>query len=99
MHLALAFGRMDVDAMLREIGSRQLHEWLSFGNLEGFGEKRADMRMGIVASLVANVNRDPKRKPSPFKPTDFIPKLKEDEARQQESELRANLERMSRSRR
>jgi hypothetical protein len=98
MHLALAFGRMDVDAMLREIGARQLHEWLSFWNLEGFGEKRADMRMGIVASLVANINRDPKRKPAPFKPADFIPKIKEDTARMQEAELKAALTRMSKPR-
>lgn len=28
--------------------------------------------MGIVASTIANVNRDPKKRPEPFEPLDFI---------------------------
>lgn len=29
----------------------------------------------MVASVIANANRDPRRKPSPFQPKDFMPKL------------------------
>lgn len=81
--------------MLREIGARQLNEWFAFAALEGFGERRADLRMGIIASLIANVHRDAKRKPSPYKPADFIPKTKEDADRMAEQELKMALEAFS----
>ena len=38
-------------------------------------EKRADYRSGVVAAILANVNRDPK-KSKPYKPEDFFPSLK-----------------------
>lgn len=77
--------------MLREISARQLYEWFAFAALEGFGERRADLRMGILASLIANVHRDAKRKVSPYKPGDFIPKIKEDADRIAEQELKMAL--------
>lgn len=85
--------------MLREISARQLAEWFAYANLEGFGDRRADMRMGILASLIANVNRDPKRKPSPFKPGDFIPRIKEDDDRLKERDLRAALDSIAKPKR
>lgn len=39
--------------------------------IDPWGEERADLRMGVVASTIANVNRDPK-KSRPFKPSDFL---------------------------
>jgi hypothetical protein len=81
--------------MLSEIGSSQLQEWLAFAALEGFGERRADLRMGIIASTIANVHRDPKRKPSPFKPADFMPRIKDDEIVSQEAELKSALDRIA----
>lgn len=32
----------------------------------------ADQRHGIVTSVLANVNRDAKRHPDPYRPNDFI---------------------------
>lgn len=46
---------------------------MAYYRLEPFGEHRSDLRMGILASIIANVNRDRKRKSSPFKAEDFIP--------------------------
>lgn len=66
-------GEPNVDAMLRKISSRQLTEWMAFSKLEPFGEERADLRMGILAALIANVNRDPKKQPAPYEPDDFMP--------------------------
>ena len=34
---------------------------------------RGDLRAGIIAATFANVNRDKKKKPTPFKATDFMP--------------------------
>ena len=40
--------------------------------LEPFGEKIDDLRAGIISSVIANVNRDPEKKPEPFSPSDFM---------------------------
>lgn len=44
---------------------------MAYYSLEPFGEERADLRMAIVASLIANANRDPKHEA--YKPEDFMP--------------------------
>jgi hypothetical protein len=46
--------------------ARQLLEWQTFAALEPFGEDREDARFGAVVQVVANANRNPKRKPRPF---------------------------------
>lgn len=57
--------------MLGEISSRQFSEWMAYARLEPFGEERADLRAGIVASVIANVNRGKKQKP--YTPQHFMP--------------------------
>lgn len=37
-------------------------------------EYRGYIKAGIVAATIANVNRDPKKRPQPFTPEDFAPK-------------------------
>jgi hypothetical protein len=32
-----------------------------------------DLRFGLVAAVIANVNRDPEKTPAPFQPVDFYP--------------------------
>jgi hypothetical protein len=57
------------------MSSREFAEWLAYFELEPFGEERADLRSGIVASTIANVNRDPKRRRRAFRPEDFMPRF------------------------
>lgn len=38
-------------------------------------QKRIDFRFGVLASLTANLHRDPKRKRKPYQPADFFPSL------------------------
>lgn len=65
--------------MLGEISSRQFAEWMAYSRLEPWGEDRDDLRMGIVASVIANSNRGKGKKP--YKPQDFMPNFEpEDEA-------------------
>jgi hypothetical protein len=45
--------------------------WLAYRLVEPWGEDRADLRIGYLTSLTANVHRDSKRKPQPFSPSDF----------------------------
>lgn len=70
----MALGRHDVDGLLAEMSSSQLAEWIAFYQLEPWGEERADLRAGIVASTIANVNRSQKQK-KPYKPDDFMPRF------------------------
>jgi len=65
--------------MLGEISSRQFAEWMAYARIEPFGEERADLRAGIVASTIANTNRG--RGQKPYKPQQFMPEFEpEDEA-------------------
>lgn len=59
--------------MLAQMTHAQFQNWMEFAQLEPFGDQRADLRMGILASLTANVHRDPKRHPNVFQATDFMP--------------------------
>ncbi len=69
--------------MLSEITSKQFAEWMAYSRLEPWGEKRDDLRMGIVASTVANVNRG--RNQKPYRPQDFMPSF-EPETEEQAAE-------------
>jgi len=64
---------MTVGELLDRISSRELSEWMAFFGLEPFGEERADLRAGIVASTVANVNRGKGKRA--FKPQEFMPQF------------------------
>jgi len=49
---------------------------MAYASLEPFGEERADVRAGIIAAVIANANRDRKKRPEPFTPADFMPLVK-----------------------
>ena len=66
-----------MDALLAEMSSRQLAEWIAYYQVEPWGEERADLRAGIVASTIANVNRSPKRT-KPYTPHDFMPRFEKE---------------------
>lgn len=55
------------------ISAREFAEWMAYYTLEPWGQERADLRAGIIASTVANANRDAKKRRQPFKPQDFMP--------------------------
>ena len=51
--------------------ARQFAEWRAYYQIEPWGEERADLRAGIIASTIANVNRGKGQKA--FMPSDFMP--------------------------
>lgn len=59
--------------LLRSISSRELTEWMCYFALEPWGEERADLRMGILASLTAEIHRDKKQRQEPFRAVEFMP--------------------------
>lgn len=58
------------------MSSREFSEWMAYAQLEPFGEQRADLRAGIVASTVAAGYT--KKGHRPPKPTVFMPKFDKD---------------------
>jgi flagellar basal body rod protein FlgC len=75
---------MTVEELLSRISSRELTEWMAFFSIEGpTGDERDDWRAGMIASTIANVNRDSKKKGSPYKPQDFMPKYEQQPAPEQ----------------
>jgi hypothetical protein len=61
--------------LLSQISSRQFADWLAYYSLEPFGEERADLRAGIVASVVNNRWRGKGEKA--LSPIDFMPYTEE----------------------
>jgi hypothetical protein len=62
---------MTVNQMLRAMPASELAEWEAYWRIEPWGEARADLRAGIVASTLANAHR--KKGARPFAPSDFMP--------------------------
>lgn len=46
--------------------------WLAYWTLEPPLADRIELAIGILASLLAEINRDSKRRPEPFSPADFM---------------------------
>ena len=51
----------------------ELLRWAAFYYMEGWPEYRADVRSGLICSVIANVNRDPEKRPEAFSVYDFMP--------------------------
>lgn len=47
---------------------------MAFYELEPWGAEMEDWRAGLIASTVANANRDQKRRRRPYEPQDFMPR-------------------------
>lgn len=48
-------------------------EWAAFYSVEPFGEYGHNLRTAMLMSLLANINRDDKKRPQPFELDDFMP--------------------------
>ena len=53
--------------------AREFAEWMAFYRLEPWGEQRGDLRIGILAAVVANMFRKKGRRA--LQPVDFMPKF------------------------
>ncbi len=66
--------------------SSEVTELLALYHVEPFGEVRGDIREGIVASTVANANRDAKKR-GPYFAKDFMPSFDRQEEQTPEEQL------------
>jgi len=68
----LALGRT-VSELEATISVREFEEWIAFYSFEPWGDERADIRSGVIASTVANVHLG-----GGYSPTDFMPYLSQE---------------------
>jgi len=66
--------------LVREISREELSEWIAFSQLEPFGTEFEEYLAALVASVIAEVNRNRKKRGKPFAPTEFMQKWGEPEA-------------------
>lgn len=66
--------------MLKQLTSPQLTELEAMWAIEGgWGEYKQDYRFGQLCSLQANINRNAKTRPEPYKPDDFVMRPRQDQ--------------------
>lgn len=68
---------------MESIPAKLLDEWQAFWTLEPFGGFEAEYQMGMLASVIANTQRDVKKKTQPFKATEFMRECYTDELKPQ----------------
>jgi len=64
---------MSVSQAQGVINAREFAEWMAYDSLDPIGSTRSDLRAGIIASTIANVNRG--KNGQSFKPDDFMPQF------------------------
>lgn len=89
--LALGLGK-SVTEIEQTMTSREIGEWMAYFRNHPWGEERADMRAGTIASTIANVNRDP-NKGRPFTPKDFMP-FERDKEKEKTEAIKAGFRRL-----
>lgn len=90
--LALSLG-CTIRELEARMSSREFSEWIAYSGIEPWGEDRADLRAGILASLTANINRGKGAKP--FRPSDFMPYRNHDKKAEEVEDLKSFLRRKS----
>lgn len=63
---------MTVRHFLRCHTSAEIAELMAFDRLEPFGTGRTNLSIGELAALTANLSRDPKKWPEPFRGDQFV---------------------------
>jgi hypothetical protein len=75
--------------------AEEFREWLAYYGLEPWTQDRADWRAGMVASVIANVNRG--RGTPAYKAADFMPRFgpEPEQKRQPLSDMKAAFEKFA----
>lgn len=73
--MAVKLGRVNVDAMLRELTAKQFMEWEAYARMEPFNELRDDFRAARICEVIWNVAVASKEHQRPIQ--DFLLKWKQ----------------------
>lgn len=60
--------------LVREMSREELTEWIAFAQLEPFGAEIEEYHAALIASTIAEVNRNRKKRGKPFAPREFMQK-------------------------
>ena len=63
---------MTVAELEKRMTTDEFAEWRAFERLEPFGSPAAHWRSALIATMLANIHRDPKKSKA-FKLADFLP--------------------------
>ncbi len=63
---------MSVAEAQQRISSKEFAGWIAYERIEPSEPKRSDIQTALLATIIANSVRDPKKKPTPFKVEDFL---------------------------
>lgn len=83
--------------MLGKLSLREIGTWAALWRIDPWGEERADFRQAITTYVLAEVNRNPKKKGTPYKPLDFMPYAQRDKQannRELSARIKAAFKRM-----
>ena len=85
---------MTVKEAQARVSSREFAEWLAYERVEPDLELRVDFGFALLASILVNSNRDPKKRNKPYGVEDFLPKWDHEDkpARPSKTELKVKLQ-------
>lgn len=79
-----------MDDLQRRVSSKHFTELLAYEEIQPHGERRSDLRAGIIASTIANASRS--KHSQPFAPKDFIVDFDVTTKRQTNEQIKRNLQ-------
>lgn len=85
--LCLALGEVHPEALAAKLTASQLADWIAYNRVEPFGEERADLRTGILASVNANLWSTK----GGYKPAQFMPVFEPQEQKQSAESMKSAL--------
>lgn len=59
--------------LLARASSSELTDWQAYESIEPFPAERTEVMLAQIAQIVANSNRDPKKRREPYPLADFLP--------------------------
>lgn len=74
---------MTPNEILARHNSRELSEWIAFDRISPFGDKRADVRTGVLGSTMVNIWKGRGGKPAEIE--DFIPDFTKNRGRKKQT--------------
>lgn len=79
---------MSVAEAQSRISSAEFAEWIAYDRIDPYGQERADLRAGMIASTIANFSTV---KGKQFTAADFMPDFLNRKRKQTVEEMRANF--------
>ncbi len=71
--------------LMARMSVSEFYEAMLLEQLEPFGERGEYYRAGMICATIANVQRDPKKRATPYTPEDFFPMLKAEQVAPRQS--------------